>query len=180
MVLQNDRPETSIFEAGSLEDALQLPLEHPSVILLDVQLHGVNGIDGMSLLKRKWSDVPIIILSADASDATQREAAMQGAYAFVSKSDSAEHILAAIDGVLDAASLQPGSILTSSEKSALTPRQLEVLDLLSQGLTNKAIARRLDLSENTVRTHVQGILQALGVDNRSEAAFSARRRGLIS
>jgi DNA-binding NarL/FixJ family response regulator len=178
MVLQTGRPHEDICEADSLEEALQLSTDNPSLILLDVQLRGVNGIDGMSLLKRKWGDVPVIILSADASDATRREALARGALAFASKADTAEHILTIIAQVLDMPSLAP-PLAPSSEKSALTPRQFEVLDLLSQGLTNKAIGRRLDLSENTIRVHVQAILIALEVDNRSEAAFAARRRGLI-
>jgi len=178
MVLQTDRRNDAIYEADSLEEALQLSIDSPSVLLLDVQLHGVNGIDGMSLLKRKWTDVPIIVLSADTSDATRRQATSRGALAFVSKADSAEHILSVIARVLDAPSGPQAQAVASQEKSALTPRQFEVLDLLSQGLTNKAIGRRLDLSENTVRVHVQAILTALDVDNRSEAAFAARRRGL--
>jgi len=178
MVLQTDRRNDAIYEADSLAEALQLSIDGPSVLLLDVQLHGVNGIDGMSLLKRKWTDVPIIVLSADTSDATRRQATSRGALAFVSKADSAEHILSVIARVLDAPSGPQAQAVASQEKSALTPRQFEVLDLLSQGLTNKAIGRRLDLSENTVRVHVQAILTALDVDNRSEAAFAARRRGL--
>jgi DNA-binding NarL/FixJ family response regulator len=62
----------------------------------------------------------------------------------------------------------------------LTPRQLEVLDLLSQGMPNKTIGRRLGLSENTVRGHVQALLDVLQVSSRSEAAFVARRLGLIT
>jgi len=179
MVLQTGRPNEGICEADSLEEALQLSIDHPSLLLLDVQLRGVNGIDGIYLLRRKWRDVPVIILSADTSDATHREALARGAFAFVSKADTAEHILSMIAQVLDTPSLPQAPISPFAEKSALTPRQFEVLDLLSQGLTNKAIGRRLDLSENTIRVHVQAILMALEVDNRSEAAFAARRRGLI-
>lgn len=178
MVLQAGRPHEDICEAASLEQALQFSADKPSLLLLDVQLHGINGIDGMSLLKRKWEDVPVIILSADSADATRHEALARGAFAFASKADTAEHILAVIAQVLDTPFPVPPTA-PSSEKPALTPRQFEVLDLLSQGLTNKAIGRRLELSENTIRIHVQAILVALEVDNRSEAAFAARRRGLI-
>ncbi|RZJ60594.1 MAG: response regulator transcription factor, partial [Acidovorax sp.] len=63
--------------------------------------------------------------------------------------------------------------------ASLTPRQLEVLDLLSQGLSNKMIGRRLSLSEHTVRGHVQATLAALSASSRSEAVFVARRQGII-
>jgi len=67
-----------------------------------------------------------------------------------------------------------------ASRQLLTPRQFEVLDLLCQGLPNKVIGRRLNLSENTVRGHVQAVLAALQVSSRSEAGFAARRRGLVS
>jgi DNA-binding NarL/FixJ family response regulator len=74
----------------------------------------------------------------------------------------------------------PDVAADAAGKPQFTPHQYEVLGLLSQGLTNKAIGRRLNLSENTIRGHVQAILLALDVDNRAEAAFAARRRGLVS
>lgn len=77
----------------------------------------------------------------------------------------------------DASSSEP---CKSSEQIRLTPRQCEVLDLLCQGLSNKMMGRRLNLSENTVRGHVQAMLAVLQVSSRSEAAFVARRMGLIS
>lgn len=181
LVLHNGFPEARISEAASLEDAMRLS-EEPSVLLLDIQLDGLNGIDGMAVLARKWPGARIIILSADDTDDTIREATRRGAAAFVSKAATAEHILGVIrdvsGGLADAAPARAGAD-APADKPQFTPRQYEVLDLLSQGLTNKAIGRRLNLSENTIRGHVQAILTALDVDNRSEAAFAARRRGLV-
>ncbi len=182
LVLQNGLPQARVSEAASLEEALRLQGEDaPSLLLLDIQLGGLNGIEGMAVLARKWPGVPAIILSADDTDYTVRQALQRGASAFVSKAATAEHIMTVIARVGGGPALcqDPRSDL-ADDKPQFTPRQYEVLGLLSQGLTNKAIGRRLNLSENTIRGHVQAILLALDVDNRAEAAFAARRRGLVS
>ncbi|WP_284079070.1 response regulator transcription factor [Herbaspirillum aquaticum] len=183
LVLQAALPHTSIAEAASLEDAMRLDDgQPPGMVLLDIQLGGLNGIDGMSVLARKWPQVPVIILSADDTDETVREATRRGAAAFVSKAATAEHILKVLLEVAGRGHAMAATAVESDDtgKPQFTPRQYEVLGLLSQGLTNKAIGRRLNLSENTIRGHVQAILLALDVDNRAEAAFAARRRGLVS
>jgi DNA-binding NarL/FixJ family response regulator len=108
----------------------------------------------------------------------------RGAAAFVSKADSADNILAVIDrlrrGEPAGAAAPPAAGEGAGSPQLLTPRQFEVLDLLCQGLPNKVIGRRLGLSENTVRGHVQAVLAALQVSSRSEAGFAARRRGLVA
>ncbi|WP_044528982.1 response regulator [Herbaspirillum sp. B65] len=183
LVLQAALPQTTISEAGSLEDAMRAEdAQAPDMVLLDIQLGGLNGIDGMAVLARKWPEVPIIILSADDTDGTVRAATQRGAAAFVSKAATAEHILQVLLEVAGGRHTlpTPSGQVEASAKPQFTPRQYEVLGLLSQGLTNKAIGRRLNLSENTIRGHVQAILAALEVDNRAEAAFAARRRGLVS
>ncbi|ALU88263.1 response regulator protein [Herbaspirillum rubrisubalbicans M1] len=183
LVLQAALPQATISEAGSLEDAMRAEdAQAPDMVLLDIQLGGLNGIDGMAVLARKWPDVPIIILSADDTDGTVRAATQRGAAAFVSKAATAEHILQVLLEVAGGRHTlpTPSGQVEASAKPQFTPRQYEVLGLLSQGLTNKAIGRRLNLSENTIRGHVQAILAALEVDNRAEAAFAARRRGLVS
>jgi DNA-binding NarL/FixJ family response regulator len=183
LVLQAALPQTTISEAGSLEDAMRAEdAQAPDMVLLDIQLGGLNGIDGMAVLARKWPEVQIIILSADDTDGTVRAATQRGAAAFVSKAATAEHILQVLLEVAGGRHTlpTPSGQVEASAKPQFTPRQYEVLGLLSQGLTNKAIGRRLNLSENTIRGHVQAILAALEVDNRAEAAFAARRRGLVS
>jgi len=183
LVLQAALPHANIGEAASLEDAMRLEDgQPPGMVLLDIQLGGLNGIDGMSVLARKWPQVPVIILSADDTDETVREATRRGAAAFVSKAATADHILRVLLEVAGGRHVLPVPDVAADAggKPQFTPRQYEVLGLLSQGLTNKAIGRRLNLSENTIRGHVQAILLALDVDNRAEAAFAARRRGLVS
>lgn len=182
MVLNESLPDAEVFEAGSLNEATLNTPDTLDIILLDIKLPGLNGMDGIALLKRKWPKVPVIVLSSQDDPETVRLALARGAVAFISKADTAEKIIALLNTILRGESPAPAAqpdIEVHGMPVHLTPRQCEVLDLLCQGMSNKLIARQLALSENTVRGHVQAILQFLHVSSRSEAAFTARRRGLV-
>ena len=186
MVLNASLQEAEVSEAGTLHEAIQgepdMPDATPDVILLDIKLPGLNGVDGIALLKRKWPQVPVVILSSQDEPETVRLSIARGAVGFISKADTADKIVALLKQVLRGEHMASAAHANSeppSELQHLTPRQCEVLDLLCQGMSNKLIARQLTLSEHTVRGHVQAILQFLQVASRSEAAFAARRRGLV-
>jgi len=189
LVLREGLPEAEVLEAASLEQALHLPIEPPDLVLLDIQLQGINGIEGLGLLHRRWPGVPVVMLSSLATSDKVQLASSRGAAGFVSKGDSGDRIIAVVREVLDASAAPAGSesrqpatpafATTVPPPPRLTPRQCEVLDLLCQGHSNKVIARRLELSEYTVRGHVQAVMGLLGVTSRSQAAFVARQAGLI-
>jgi len=151
----------------------------PGLVLLDIHLKGLNGLEGLALLRRKWPRTPVVMVSSDDTPDTVREAMERGAAAFVSKDDTADSIVSVIEPLLRGAPPAQLRPVAAAEAHRLTPRQCEVLDLMCQGLSNKAIGRRLDLSENTVRSHVQATLAFLQVSSRAEAAFAARRQGLV-
>lgn len=184
MVLSASMEKAGVQEAGSLEEALRSDGATPDLVLLDVKLPGLNGVEGIGLLKRKWPAAPVLILSSLDEPETMRLALTRGAIGFISKADTAEKIVAVVEHILRGESLasaeQSDGDETGDSPAPLTPRQCEVLDLLCQGLSNKLIARRLNLSEHTVRGHVQGILRFLQVSSRSEATFAARQRGLVA
>lgn len=184
LVLQAGLPGVEVQEAESLAQAVHATLQTPTLVLLDVHLQGVNGIEGLGLLKQRWPLVPVVMLSSAVEPETVRLALTRGAAAFVSKADTADNIIRVMRQILSGSvpALQDGIRAAESStagKPILTPRQCEVLDLLCEGLSNKVIARRLDLSEFTVRGHVQAVLGLLGVSSRSQATFAARRSGLI-
>lgn len=187
MVLSAAIPDLEASEASSLEEAMLVSFE-PALVLLDIQLHGLNGLEGIALVKRKWPLAAVIMLSSEVSPQKVRLAMERGAAAFVSKADPADKILAVISQVRRGLPAGRDSFpaqgaladAASDEPPLLTPRQSEVLDLLCQGLSNKVIGRRLSLSENTVRGHVQAVLAALQVSSRSEAGFAARQRGIVA
>ena len=179
MIIESEFAEVEIVEVDSIEQVVHQEWPRPDLVLLDVRLQGLNGLESIALLHRRWPAVPIIMLSSDASGSTVRQAYERGAVGFVSKADSSTAVVAAIRSVF----AQPQAAGAGAERppgvAALTPRQCEVLNFLSQGLSNKSIAKKLDLSENTVRGHVQSLLTTLNATSRLEAVFIARRHGLI-
>jgi len=181
MILKSEFMQAQVQEASSVEEVLGDAQARPDVVLLDVRLNGLSGIESIALLHRRWPGVPVIMLSSDNSTHTIRQAQERGAARFVSKADSSADILQAIRSVFMAQPLSQGlsAAVQDSVPLKLTPRQSEVLHFLSQGLSNKTIAKKLDLSENTVRGHVQSVMGLLDSTSRSEAVFKARIQGLI-
>lgn len=171
-------PNAEIHEAGSIDQAIRDIPDKLDAIVLDFRLPGLNGAEGIALLRKKWPFTPVLMLSAQNDSETVCLALERGAAGFASKADSADNIVAAINRILRGQFTAP---LTGRDKPflRLSPRQCEVLDLLCQGLPNKQIALRLSLSENTVRVHVQAVYGFLQVTSRSEAIVAARSRGLI-
>ena len=179
LVLGADMPAAQIFEACSAEEAMRNMPDDVDVVLLDIKLVGLNGLESIALLKRKWPGVPILMLSSDDRPETVDLARARGAAGFVSKAETAEKIVDTI-GLVLRGHLPGPATATGLAQPRLTPRQCEVLDLLHQGLSNKLIARQLSLSNNTVRRHVQDILEFYGVSSRAEAVFAARGQGHLS
>ncbi|WP_411877761.1 response regulator [Polaromonas sp. YR568] len=177
LVLEAGLPGVKVTKADGIEQVMAQSGEAPSLVLLDIQLQGMGGMDGLVLLKQRWPDVPVIMLSSAADDETVSLAMSKGASGFFSKSGTAEKIIALIH---DALGIHTPQAAPEPPKPRLTPRQFEVLMLVNEGLSNKAIARRLELSEFTVRGHVQAVLGLLNASSRSQAIFAARGAGLLA
>ena len=183
LVLAADLTNVLIYEANSIHEAIRGPHPEPSVVLLDIQLNGLNGLDGIALLKRTWPHVDVVMLSSDTSSTTAQLALSRGATAFVTKAETAKKILSIVKDIIfqkNMPSAEPRALNETDElNKQLTARQCEVLDLLSKGLSNKVIARELGCAENTVRGHVQAILLFFNVSSRSEAVYAAKQQGVI-
>jgi len=179
LVIKTALPSANIVQAGSFDEVMLNTADNVDMALLDIKLNGLSGLECIALLKRKWPATSVLMLSSHDEPETVRLAMARGADGFVSKADTAEKIIEAIYLVLHGqfAELSPGD--AGLAPKSLTPRQCEVLNLLHQGLSNKLIARQLSLSDNTVRRHVQDILEFFQVASRAEAAFAARRQGLV-
>jgi DNA-binding NarL/FixJ family response regulator len=178
MVLAVSFPSATFAAASSLQEALALDGK-PDVAVLDLILPGLSGMEGVALLQRRWPQIGIVMLSSQDDEETRKMALARGANVFISKAEAGSRLADVVRLLLvdeDGVSAETTKPLA---KSLLTPRQCEVLELMSQGLTNKAIAKKLSLSDNTVRRHLQNIFSYLGVSTRTEAVFAAHQIGVL-
>jgi len=190
-LLARDDPGTIVLEAGDAASALDLAAGHADLdaVLLDLTMPGVSGMAAIGEFARRRPDVPVIILTASDDPGKVRQAFERGALGYVPKTASSQTLLAALRLVLSGEAFVPALLLRDGAPGAaggrpaiggaVTKRQSEVLGFLALGLSNKAIGRRLAISEKTVKAHVAGLLRGLGAANRAEAVREARNRGLI-
>jgi DNA-binding NarL/FixJ family response regulator len=179
-------PDIAVEEAGDLA-GLNTALDADrdcDLVLLDLGMPGVRGFSGLLLLRTQYPDIPVMIISALEDAPTIRRAFELGALGYLRKSVGPAEIRAAIDAVLAGNVVTPAGVdlAATDEQSALmrrlaslTPQQVRVLMMLSDGLMNKQIAYELSISEATVKAHVSAILQKLDVDSRTQAVIAAAK-----
>lgn len=188
--------EAAIVEAPDSRQAMQRIAEHPDLdlILLDLNLPDRSGFDMLAELRERHPAISVVMLSAcnDRDDITK--ALDLGALGFIPKSAPREVMLSALKLIFSGGIYVPPEILSrvhaapsvrpragpppSLAEIGLTERQMDVLALMMQGKSNKAICRTLDLAEPTVKNHVTAILKALKVSNRTEAVIAAGALGI--
>jgi DNA-binding NarL/FixJ family response regulator len=155
----------------------------PDVVLLDLSMPGESGIDLMRDLRKRDLDVRVLVLTSFSDPDLVLDAVHAGADGYLLKQSEAETIIDAVRAVAAGASpFDPtvarwlvSSVRDRSRTEPLTDRERQVLELVRQGQPNKSIARRLGISERTVKAHVTQILQRIGVSGRTQAALWAER-----
>jgi len=177
-----------IAEAGTFEAVVDV-LERGSdvdLILLDLTMPGARGFSGLMYMRAQYPSVPVMVVSANDEPVVIRRCMEFGASGFIPKTLGVDTMRTAIKRVLDGGLWTPpdvdltaGADAESSELMArmatLTPQQVRVLMMLSEGLLNKQIAFHLGVSEATVKAHVSAILQKLGVESRTQAVIAAAK-----
>jgi DNA-binding NarL/FixJ family response regulator len=171
-------------EAGSGEEACQRCLEQaPDVVLMDLRLPGVSGVQAIRKIRETSPDVRFIVLTTYDGDEDIRRALDAGAQAYLLKAMSHAEVTAAIRKVHSGARVIPQSISRAlaerGPQSQLSSREVEVLELIANGFSNKEIGRALGITEATVKWHVNLILHRLDVADRTEAIVAALQRGII-
>jgi DNA-binding NarL/FixJ family response regulator len=180
--------QVDIAEAGTFDELVEL-LERGSevdLVLLDLTMPGARGFSGLMYMRAQYPGVPVIVVSANDDPAAIRRCMEFGASGFIPKTLGVEAMRAAISRILNGGvwtppdvDLSAGSNAESAELMArmatLTPQQVRVLMMLSEGLLNKQIAYQLGVSEATVKAHVSAILQKLGVESRTQAVIAAAK-----
>lgn len=189
-VLQGLEPPdpVDVLQAPDGQRALQLTQQHPDLdlVLLDYHLPDMDGLAALTKLGQQHPELPVVILTGSANPSIMQRMLDQGAAGFITKSGLSEELLGALRRVLQgevvvakefvsSVSAQPQGHGTTAP--VLTPRQQEVVHWIQAGLSNREIGDRLNLSEETIKSHVAVILRVLGVSTRLQAAMEARRWG---
>ena len=156
------------------------------LVLLDLAMPGVRGFSGLLFLRSERPSTPVVVVSANEDRAVMRHCLEFGAAGFIPKSTALAAMRGAITEVLEGGRWTPPDFDPNAQPNressalarrlaALTPQQVRVLMMLSQGLLNKQIAYELSVSEATVKAHVSAILQKLGVESRTQAVILATK-----
>ncbi|MBW8456907.1 MAG: response regulator transcription factor [Thiobacillus sp.] len=190
-VLSQLEPPVEIVDAHDYPSLFAQTALHADLdlALVDLNMPGFVGMQGITQYRHRFPDIPLVVLSASESPHDIRSALEAGALGYIPKSASTAAMLAALRQVLTGTPFVPASLADSHvdlhaqppgfaglQHCGLTARQLEVARLLAQGCTNKAIAGMLTMSESTVKVHISAIFRAFDVTNRTEAVLAIQRR----
>jgi len=186
-----------VASVGSGQDCLRLVKDlKPDVVLLDMRMPGIDGLSVLKLLRQSSQELPIVMLTTSSDEGDLLESLREGAQGYLLKDMEPDDLVLALRDIVNngktvvAPDLAPilakalqGSHNEKEEQNTspfdeLTPRETEILGLLAEGQSNKAIARNLGISDGTVKLHVKAILRKLDVHSRVEAAVMAVEHGL--
>jgi len=155
----------------AVEETLAL---RPDVVLMDLQMPGLNGVEAVKRLHQDAPAVRVLVLSAYADRSMVTEAIRSGAFGYADKDTTPDEM---VERILSASSSSPPHLTAPAD---LSERELDVLNQVATGLSNKQIARRLGISEKTVRNHLSRAFDKLRAANRTEAVLTAMRMGLLA
>jgi len=196
--LLQSRGVTVVASVSSGEEGVRRARELATdIILLDVKMPGMTGIETLKQLRASGVGAPVVMLTMSREDADLGAALRGGAQGYLLKDIEPEELVPALEAVLQGdhvvarevvgtlarlvgsdAGPQPQTPRPAAPFAELTPRELEILECVADGLSNKMIARALQISDGTVKLHVKAILRKLGVRSRVEAAVAAVEHGL--
>jgi two-component system, NarL family, response regulator LiaR len=190
MFLGTDPELEIVGEARDGAEALQMALElHPDVVLMDLLMPAMNGIQATAAIRREAPDTEVVALTSVLEDSVVVDAVRAGAIGYLLKDTEAHELRRAIKAAAagqvelcpEAAARLLREVRTPDRSAEpLTERETDVLRLLAQGMSNQEIANALIIGEQTVKSHVSHILAKLGVPSRTQAALYAIRAGLAS
>ena len=179
-------PDAQFIEAECLESTLAMIGEAPApdLLLMDLHMPGCEGLSGVRAVRTRAPHVPLAVVSADDDPAAVRAMLALGVSGFIPKTEPPAVIASAVRLILAGGVYVPPRLMTGgappanvngAPASGLTGRQTDVVRLLARGLSNKAIARELGVSEGTVKVHLLAVFRALDVRNRTSAVLAAQR-----
>lgn len=185
VALINTEADLSVVaEAANGEQAVELFREHqPDITLMDLRLPGLGGVDAIKAIRKDFPTARIIVLTTYDGDEDIYRALQAGAQSYLLKGVSFDELLEAIRSVQAGARRIPQEVAERLAErlsgQELTARELQVLELIVRGKSNKEISSMLSISEATVKSHINSLLGKLGVSDRTQAATSALQRGIV-
>lgn len=184
-LLEDDSSIAVVGEASSGEEAVRLAMElTPRVVVMDAAMPGMSGLAATRAILVHAPDAAILMLSMHSEETLVRQAMDAGARGYILKNALDLDLAAAVkrvaagETVLDPAVVRPNP--PAGERNRLTPRELEVLQLICKGLSNRAIATHLNVSVNTIAVHRANIMNTLGVHKTAELVVYAIQHGLVT
>ena len=173
-----------VAQTGDGNEALGLYRQkHPDVVLMDLRLPGLGGVEATMAIRKEFPDARVIVLTTFDTDEDIYRAIQSGAKSFLLKDTSEEELTASIRAVHAGESVLPPKMaqrLAEREQwSELSQRELDVLQLLTKGRSNKEISASLFISEDTVKAHLKTLFIKMKVNDRTQAAINAVRRGIV-
>ncbi|HXD72723.1 MAG TPA: response regulator transcription factor [Vicinamibacterales bacterium] len=185
-ILEDDDAIEVVGEAANGEEAIEMTKRlHPAVVVMDVAMPGTNGLAATKHIVAANPKIAVLMLSMHSEETLVRQALDHGARGYVLKNAIDLDLAAAVkkvaagEKVLDPAVTKKAA-LKGERTNALTPRELEVLQLICSGLSNREIADKLDLSANTIAVHRANIMATLGVHKTAELVVYAITNGLVT
>ena len=170
--------------ADGLEAIEQFRQQRPAVTLIDLRLPKLGGVDTIVRIRKEAPQARFIVLTTYDGDEDIYRAVQAGAKAYLLKGMTSDELIGAIRTVHAGRSHIPQAIAERLAErigaDELTPREINVLEQIVEGMSNKEIGAQLNISETTVKTHVNNLLAKLGVTDRTQAATAAIRRGIVS
>ncbi len=184
MTATSDTPDMEVVaDVESGEDAIEAyRLHRPDIVVLDLRMHGMSGVETIKALREEFGNVRILVFSNYAKGEEVYQAVKAGASGFVVKEMSLDCFLDAIRTIYDGDRYIPPQVAARIGErmlAQLSPRELDVLEHVAKGFSNKEIAARLGVVEGTIKIHVTKILSKLGVSDRTQALVVALQRGII-
>jgi DNA-binding NarL/FixJ family response regulator len=185
-MLEDEADMEVVGEAGDGEESIKLAKKlHPRVVVMDCALAGMNGLEATRQIIQSLPDTAVLMLSMHTESTWVRQAIEAGAKGYVLKNamdlelGAAIRKVAAGETVFDP-QVEQRSVLKGERPAALTQRELEVLQMIVDGKSNKEIATALDLSANTIAVHRANIMNSLGIHKTAELVVYAIRAGLVN
>jgi DNA-binding NarL/FixJ family response regulator len=184
-ILEGEADIALVGEADTGREAVaQCALHRPDVIVMDIQMPELDGIEATAAIRRDWPATRIVVLTTYEGDVHALRAMKAGAAAYMLKSQVRTDLLDTIRAVHAGERRVTPSIAMAMashlHRDALTPREIQVLELASGGKTNRLIGVQLGISEATVATHMKSVLAKMGANDRTHAVVLALERGIIA